>query len=236
VLKACAARNGLLSAIPQFASCAMALGTLFTSLITNPATSLIPIAILLFLCRSIYRLFLHPLAHIPGPLLPRISSLWLYYHAYIGDEATTIHKAHARFGPLVRVSPHEVDIADADAIAPIYVSKGGFSKAPCYSNFDIDGHKTIFSTIDTAYRAVRAKAVTPLFSTKSIRDSETALYGCVSNLVKRMQEEAGTGRPVNILNLTRSLALDVVSTHLFQENYNGTSEKGRLSASPFVDA
>lgn len=135
------------------------------------------------------------------------------------------------------MSPNEIDISDADAINPIYVSKGGFPKAPCYANFDIDGHKTIFSTTDAEYRAPRAKAVVPMFSTKSIRDNETALYGCIDRMINRMQEEARTGRPVNVLNLTRSLAVDAVSTHLFQENYNATSEKGnRLSVSAFVDA
>lgn len=77
----------------------------------------------------------------------------------------------------------------------------------------------------------------PLFSTKSIRDNEVALYGCVENMVGRMKEDAEGGAPVNCLNLARSLALDAISTHLFSENYNGTSEKGeRLSASAFVDA
>lgn len=77
----------------------------------------------------------------------------------------------------------------------------------------------------------------PLFSTKSIRDNENALYSCVENLVRRMKEEAQGGESVNIINLARSLALDAISTHLFLENYNGTSEKGeRLSASAFVDA
>lgn len=56
-------------------------------------------------------------------------------------------------------------------------------------------------------------------------------------MVERMKEEASTGRPVNVLNLGRSLAVDAVSTHLFQQNYDGTSEKGnRLSVSAFVDA
>ena len=106
-----------------------------------------------------------------------------------------------------------------------------------YSNFDIDGHKTIFSTIDAEHRAPRAKAVLPMFSTKSIRDNEVALYDCVDRVVERMQKEASTGRPVNVLNLGRSLAVDAVSTHLFQQNYDGTSEKGnRLSVSAFVDA
>ncbi|RDW77199.1 hypothetical protein BP6252_05252 [Coleophoma cylindrospora] len=203
----------------------------------NPVLSIVAITVLALLSRSVYRVTLHPLAHIPGPLLPKITSLWLHYHAYIGDEATVIHQAHLQYGTLVRVSPGEVDISDADAVNAIYVSKGGFPKAPCYANFDIDGHKTIFSTTDNDQRAPRAKAIVPMFSTKSIRDNEAALYGCVNRMVERMQEEAETGRPVNLLNLSRSLAVDAVSTHLFQENYNGTSEKGkRLSLSAFVDA
>jgi cytochrome P450 len=155
----------------------------------------------------------------------------------VGDEASVIRALHRTYGPLVRVSPDHVDIGDADAVAAIYVAGGGFPKAACYANFDIDGHKTIFSTADPAYRARRARAVLPLFSTASIRGNGAALAGCVERMVARVESEAVTGRPVNILNLTRSLAVDVVSTHLFQLNYNGTGEKTeRLSVSAFVDA
>lgn len=210
---------------------------LLGQLTTNPLSVLIITSTLFILLRCTYRCTLHPLSHIPGPLLPKLTTLWLHYHAYIGDEVSTIHKLHQRYGPLVRVSPSEVDISDADAITPIYISKGGFPKAPCYANFDVDGHKTLFSTTDSEFRAPRAKAVVPLFSTKSIRDNENALYSCVESLVRRMKEEAQGGESVNIINLARSLALDAISTHLFLENYNGTSEKGeRLSASAFVDA
>ncbi|KAH7382607.1 cytochrome P450 [Phaeosphaeria sp. MPI-PUGE-AT-0046c] len=196
---------------------------------------LTPLAILFI--RSIYRIFLHPLSRIPGPLLPKVTSLWLYYHAYIGDEASSIRALHATYGALVRVSPNEVDISDADAIQAIYVSKGGFPKAECYTNFDIDGHKTIFSTTDHEHRAVRAKAVMPLFSTKSLRENENAIWGCVDRMIERLALESRSKTSVNVLNLTRSLAVDAVSTHLFRENYDGVSEQGpTLSVSAFVDA
>lgn len=192
---------------------------------------------LILLGRFVYQVYLHPLAHVPGPLLPKLTSLWLHYHAYFGDEASYIHKLHVMYGSLVRVSPNQVDISDADAIQPIYVLKGGFLKAPCYGNFDIDGHKTIFSAISQEYRAARAKLVMTLFSTKSIRDNERAIRVCIDRFVQRLAEEAATRKAVNLVNITRSLAVDVVSTHLFQENYNGLSEKGAmLSASAFVDA
>lgn len=183
------------------------------------------------------RIYLHPLHHVPGPILAKLTPLWLWYYTYIGDEASTIHKLHAKHGPLLRIAPNEIDISDHEAVPAIYISKGGFLKADCYSNFDIDGHKSIFSTTDPDYRTPRAKAVVPLFSTKSIRENEAALYECVDRFVARMKEEKAARGIVNVLNLTRSLAVDAVSTHLFRENYNGTSEKsGRLSASAFVDA
>jgi hypothetical protein len=138
----------------------------------HPLIAFLSTSSILLLAGCLYRLAFHPLSHIPGPLLPKLTSFWLHYHAYIGDEATVIHKSHARYGPLVRVSPNEVDISDKDAIGPIYVSKGGFIKAPCYGNFDIDGHKTILSTLDVEYRTPRAKAVVPMFSTKNIRERE----------------------------------------------------------------
>ncbi|KAF1926338.1 cytochrome P450 4A10 [Didymella exigua CBS 183.55] len=192
---------------------------------------------LLVLARTIYRIYFHPLSHIPGPILSKSTSLWLHYHTYIGDEASTIHRLHAQYGPYVRVAPNEVDIGDADAVQPIYIARGGFMKAPCYANFDIDGHKSIFSTTSPEYRAPRAKAVVPMFSTKSLRENRDAITRCVDRMVKRLSEEAHTKKAVNVLNLTRALAVDAVSTHLFQENYDGVGERGpTLSVSAFVDA
>lgn len=203
----------------------------------HPALSLILAPLLFLVVLFVYRVYFHPLSHIPGPFFPKTTFVWLYYHAYFGDEASAIHKLHQQYGPYVRVSPNEVDISDADAIPAIYVSKGGFPKATCYANFDIDSHKTIFSTTDAEYRSPRAKAVVPLFSTKSLRENEDAIWGCVERMVDRLKEEAKSKKPVNVLNLTRSLAVDAVSTHLFRENYDGVSERGPvLSVSAFVDA
>lgn len=213
------------------------LDNLLSFSIEKPVISTATLLIVLILARTVYRIYFHPLSHIPGPILPKATSIWLHYHAYIGDEASKIHRLHAQYGPYVRVSPNEVDISDADAIQPIYVARGGFMKAPCYSNFDIDGHKSIFSTTSPDYRAPRAKAVVPMFSTKSLRENRNAIAKCVDGMVKRLGEEASTKRPVNVLNLTRALAVDAVSTHLFRENYDGVGEKGpTLSVSAFVDA
>ncbi|KAJ5020503.1 cytochrome P450, partial [Bipolaris maydis] len=154
--------------------------------------------LLILFIRSIYRVYFHPLAHIPGPILSKLTSLWLHYHAYIGDEASVIHKLHQQYGPYVR---------------------------------------TIFSTTNQEYRAHRAKAVLPLFSTKSLRENEQAIWGCVDCMVNRLKEEAKTKRPVNVLNLTRSLAVDAVSTHLFsRKTMTALVKRAGVECQRFVDA
>lgn len=130
-----------------------------------------------------------------------------------------------------------MDISDGGALNSIYVEKGGFRKANFYANFDIDGHKSIFSQVDPSERAPRAKAVLPLFSTGSLRAGSETIYKCVNRMVVRMKEEAKTGKPVNVLNLTRSLATDAVTAYLFDDSYGGLEETdGEMSASAMVNA
>lgn len=185
----------------------------------------------------IYRLYFHPLSHIPGPPLACITSLWLYTKTYLGTEASSIDRLHQKYGPVVRIAPNEVDFSDGAALAPIYTEKGGFLKAESYRNFDIEGHPSIFSALDPVHRKSRAKAVVGMFASSSIRERIGIIEECVVRMVDRMQAEASTGKAVNVLNLTRSLAVDAVSAYLFGKSYNGIAEESgsQLSASEFVN-
>lgn len=210
---------------------------LLDQLISHPLRFILFTPVIFLLLRTVYRVFFHPLSHIQGPWLPACTSIWLNYHAWIGDECTAVHNLHLRYGPIVRTGPYDVDIADGEALNTIYVEKGGFRKAHFYANFDIDGHKSIFSQIDSSERAPRAKAVLPLFSTGSLRAGSGTIYKCVERMVVRMKEEAKTGKPVNILNLSRSLATDAVTAYLFDDSYGGLEETdGEMSASGMVNA
>jgi len=191
-----------------------------------------------------YRLYLHPLAKFPGPFAAKFTSLWLYKLSYSGTEASTIEKLHAKYGPIVRVAPNELDIASSEALNPIYIKGGGFLKPSYYANFDIDGFHTIFSAIDPAHRSVRSKAVLPLFATAAIREDKDVILSCVEKWVDRLQKDAvqskENGSEVNLITGSRSLALDVVTSYLFGKSYGGldedwTKEDGRLTASYFVD-
>ncbi|KAK1957401.1 cytochrome P450 [Colletotrichum sublineola] len=217
-----------------------------SAIVANKAVVLFAIAPLAVICLYfISNVFFHPLRKVPGPWIATVSPLWLWYHSYVGDETTSIERLHSVYGPVVRIAPNDIDISDGAALAPIYSEKGGFLKAPCYANFDFDGHPTIFSALNPAHRSIRAKAVVSMFSPASIRkEGDAILQSCVKRLVAHIKEQASRGKPVNVLTMGRCLALDAVTEYLLGKTYGAIAEleacgtansSTKLSASEFVD-
>ncbi|KAI0452936.1 cytochrome P450 [Xylaria acuta] len=175
--------------------------------------------------------------HIPGPPIARLTPIWLWYISWRGIECTVLARLHEKYGPVVRIAPNEVDISDGIAVPTIYVKNGGFPKSPMYRNVDINGFATIFSVLDPAHRALRAKAVAPLFAQQRLVQGrppvQKAVDAMVTELIRRKHESHG--RPVDVLNLFRSMFIDCVAISLLGESFNGIG-KERLIATDYVDA
>lgn len=213
--------------------------------------STIALTFLSLLTFALYRLFFHPLAGIPGPIHLKLTEIPLLWRSYRGKEATYLTSLFRRLNtPILRIGPNEVLIADGAALAPIYSSNGGFLKAACYRNFDIDGFPSLFSALDRAHRAPRARSVQPLFATASLRKGEQKMSAVAQGLVDRLKGEKnasrGKGGRVDVLDAARRAAVDTVTAYLFGVNYGGMAEAGmaeeklateeKLSASEFVNA
>ncbi|OCL15308.1 cytochrome P450 [Glonium stellatum] len=227
----------------------------FLSVLNDNIVSL-PLLVLILtfhisLAYLIYNLFFHPLSHIPGPLLARLSPLYLFYITYVGQEARIVHRLHNKYGPVVRIAPNEVSVSDGRALKVVYTDGGGMRKANCYRNFDIDGFPSIFSELEKDNRAVRAKSVAGLFSTSAIRkNGEMVIREVVERWVIGIKEKRdaslrkGMGRKcgdtVDLLRSARALALDAVTGYLFGTVYGALQEdmgeKDKLSAALFVDS
>ena len=66
--------------------------------------------------------------NIPGPPLAIFSNLWLLYQCRWGRRYLAVDQAHKRLGPLVRIQPDHVSIADPEAIPVVYSHTGGWLK------------------------------------------------------------------------------------------------------------
>lgn len=182
------------------------------------------------------KFYTDPLRHIPGPLIARITPLWLWYIAWNGTECRSVARLHEKYGPVVRVAPNEVDVSDGAATHQVYVKNGGLLKSPIYQNFDIDGFPTIFSVVDPAHRATRAKAVAPLFAQQSIMRGKPVTMKIVEEAVAELgrRKANADGKPVDLLNLFRSLALNASSSYLFGEPF-GSVREAKLEATAFIN-
>ncbi|KKK24830.1 hypothetical protein P175DRAFT_0524665 [Aspergillus ochraceoroseus IBT 24754] len=205
-----------------------------------PSFSQVPIVIgALIVSVGLYRLYFHPLSHIPGPPFACVSSLFLYAICYYGTEGHILLYYHQKYNtPVLRIAPNAVSISDGDALHSVYVAGGGLPKDARYSNFRVEGHDTIFSTLDTAYRDARAKAVLPLFAPSRIRSSceDNEIIGqLVDKFVTRLemdkasaskpQNTASPAKKVDILDLSSRLSLDVLTGYLFNKIYGGLDER-----------
>jgi hypothetical protein len=84
----------------------------------------------------IYRLSpFHPLARYPGPLLCKVSKLWLAYLTTTdGKMHLYVQGLHQQYGDVVRIGPNEVSINHKD-IASAVLSGKGLPRGPCTSAF-----------------------------------------------------------------------------------------------------
>lgn len=190
----------------------------------------------IFALKVVYGLYTDRLQHIPGPLIARLTPIWYWYLTWKGIECRAITALHKKYGPVVRIAPNEIDISDGAAINPIYVDNGGFMKSATYRNFDFNGFPTLFSGVDHAHRAVRAKAVAPLFAQQAIAGSRPVVQKIIDATVMELERRKmlAAGRPVDILNLFRAMAMDALTAYLVGECFDGLSSE-RLSATAFVD-
>ena len=89
----------------------------------------IPLILLFFaIVFIVKRRYLSPLHRFPGPFWASVTRWWLVREVFRGDHEKNMLRYHARYGPIVRISPFEVAISDPEAIKTIYGHTSGFTK------------------------------------------------------------------------------------------------------------
>lgn len=75
-----------------------------------------PLLVLYTIYVVIYRLYLGPLASIPGPRLAALTQWYEFYYDIIlpGQYTFKICELHKEYGPIIRINPWEVHISDPD--------------------------------------------------------------------------------------------------------------------------
>lgn len=99
-----------------------------TTLILSPWALLAAPALLVAWYLFPYFVTYSDLHKIPAPFPAQLSNLWLLYVCRRGKRYEIVDQLHKELGPVVRIQPNHVSVADDEAIQVIYGHGNGFLK------------------------------------------------------------------------------------------------------------
>jgi len=170
---------------------------------------------------AVYRRFFHPLAKVPGPFLPAVTKL--YQSAYNGRYYLQIEKMHAKYGPIVRITPNEVHLASADDYDKIYYMGTKYWKSPIYYNA-LCVPSSSFGTPPNDMHKIRRGALNPMFSRQKVLELEEIVQEKADKVCQHMLQGIDKDEPVDLHHAFRAVSVDVISDFAFGRCYNFLDE------------
>ncbi|KAG6877406.1 hypothetical protein C0993_007743 [Termitomyces sp. T159_Od127] len=196
--------------------------TLLTFLVARHSTSILSDAFITFatfwttLSASIvlYRLSpFHPLAKYPGPLLCRVSKMYMALLSLGGKQHAYHLRLHEQYGDVVRVGPNELSIRDADAIMPM-MGPQGLAKGPFWDGRvpEAETTKPMIALRDKIEHARRRRPWTRAFNTAALKGYEDIITNRCVQLVDAVGQQTGA---VDMTRWISFLAYDVMNDLAF---------------------
>jgi hypothetical protein len=159
------------------------------------------LTLLYFIYGIIYRLYLSPIAKVPGPKLAAATWWFEFYHDIIhyGKYVFKIKDLHREYGPIVRISPYEIHIADPDFYDTLYSSSLATRKDRwSWYTAGLGLPDSTLGTVEQALHRRRRAALSPFFSKQNVRKLQPVVEERAAKLASRLEQLAATGEIVRI--------------------------------------
>jgi cytochrome P450 len=122
-------------------------------------------------------------------------------------------------GPVVRITPDEIHLADPDNYEKIYHIGSKYSKSPSFYQA-FGSNSAAFTTPSNEVHRVRRAALNPLFSRKMVLELEDVVQSKVEKLCQRMNNALAAGKPIDLHHGFRAISVDVITDYAFDNCYN----------------
>lgn len=146
--------------------------------------------------QMIYNLWFHPLSSYPGPLLARCSRLWYISALLQGRLPFEVHRAHQKYGDVVRIAPDELACINPEAWKEIYghrPGRGEVPKDPMFYENTSAGEASVFYAPGERHGRLR-RLLSHGFSEKAMREQEETIQKYVSAFIRRLHEHCAAGK------------------------------------------
>lgn len=174
----------------------------------------------------------HPLSSVPGPLIGKVSKVWMAYIAWTGKGHEYYALLHERYGTVVRIGPNDISVTDK-TLFPLILGAQGMPKGPVWSgrrtvtSREAGGHRNLHAVRDLQLHAELRKPWNKAFGKGPLHDYEVAMVKNASVLVGRLHElceNSETGQSIDIAKWLSFYAFDFMGDMVFGKSYNFLTE------------
>ncbi|KAL3444516.1 cytochrome P450 [Aspergillus insuetus] len=182
-------------------------------LLLYPITALI----LYITATAIRSIYLHPLAHIPGPKSWIAFPILRHISAIRGRIHLDLRDLHATYGPVVRYGPDTLSIITDEVWSNIYGH--GHRQLPKVQP-SASNPRDILSANDEDHARFR-KALLPAFSARGLQAQESLILGYVDKLINRLKDVAESGAGTDMVKWYNLTTFDIIGDLIFGESFGG---------------
>ncbi|KAK2026302.1 cytochrome P450 [Colletotrichum zoysiae] len=174
----------------------------------------------IFFGRIIVTGFTCRIRHVPGPWYTCFSHYVLKFYSLIGRRMYYVHSLHQVYGPVVRISPIQVAVADPEGFVAIHKIGAGFLKGPWYKSINPAAEPGIFAMIDPKKHAKRRKLFARAFTSASLRRNwDPVVRNKAERAVERIKANALNGT-ADLVKWWTLMTSDIIAHLSFGESFD----------------
>ncbi|KAI5867005.1 cytochrome P450 [Durotheca rogersii] len=171
------------------------------------------------------------LREIPGPFLASFSNLWKLRAVWNKNMHRENVRVHEDYGPIVRIGPNHVSVADPQSMKLIYGVQNVFRKSAFYplaeAIYQGKFLPTLFTTESNEYHMRLKRGSTRAFAMDTVVGLEPFVDKCISLLLERLREVSQNGKQgINPVEWMQYFAFDVLGEINFSKDL-GFLENGK---------
>lgn len=183
------------------------------------------VAIAALFIRYLYVTLLNPYWRMPGPWITRFTSWAKTYHDIRGEGPRWVQSLHEKYGPVVRITPDDVDVADVGAAREIHAVAHGFRKAPWYQRIG-GGVINVFSTTDTNFHRQQRRLLSAPMADSNLRTLEPQIRAKAELWAQQIEKENHERGAADVFKWNMFYTTDVIAELTFGESFH-MLEKGK---------
>ena len=156
----------------------------------------------------------------------------------LGNRVHYVHAMHAKYGPVVRITPDEVSVSSPQAVRQVHRVSPPFPKTAWYKRFTRVRPNSAFGMTDRYEHAARRRLIAQPLSETGLKTFEDQVKSRVQLAVRRIDDEIKREGHADVMKWFTFLATDVVGDLSFGEGFNVSrftlSWKFQSSFCPFL--